>query len=290
MLSGARVRRLWVVWGVLLGGCATSSMTTTAHRVLLGPSPMAPQAMAGATGFGLGAQVMAGSVTSSSDGSGVAFAQLMPTAGGVLKVRDWYFGGHFSLASGAFGSTRASSQSATVGPEQVAAELSLLVGRDVPFTPAVGLTVSGELGASFGSLRVTSAGSTGTVPTLYPALRGGLGVYALPFGPLRFFAGATVDTTPWNPPTSTITATCTGVCSYDDDGRAGFTAVGLAGGGLRLQANEYVSFTLEAWMPFTRASAVLPLQVSFTVRVGDFDLTPKRKSAPLTPPPLLQGV
>lgn len=286
-----------VALALVVSGCAstipeTRTIVVQSQRVLLGPAPMAPQALSGSSGIGLTGQVMAGEAVETGPGSGVAFSRVQPNVGTVFQVDRWYVGGHFSFASPTFGTVHGARAAADVSGTQFAWETVVLLGRDFAVTERFGFNLAAELGLVGASFRNTSTLGSGESQFLYPALRGGGGVWGTPHPALRLFGGLAVNTTPWNTPTSTVTQTCSVTCNTSDTGVVAYTGVGLVGGGVRWQAVKGVSIGAELWVPFTSNSAGIPPQISVTLRLGDFVFTPsanekrlEQLEEPLTPPP-----
>jgi hypothetical protein len=102
-------------------------------------------------------------------------------------------------------------------------------------------------------------------------------------GKLRIYAGGTLGSTVLNDATGTLTTTCQFDCFTSETGRVDLTMMGMIGAGVRWQATELFSLTVEAWLPFTDIQRMPPV-LSLTLRVGDFGTSP-RAPKPLPPPP-----
>jgi hypothetical protein len=154
-------------------------------------------------------------------------------------------------------------------------------GHDFRFTELFGLSLAGEFGLSTTSLTRNIQTNGGNEFTL-PLGRGTAGVFFTP-GKFRIYAGGTVGSTVLNDATGTFTTTCQFGCNTSETGRVDLTMMGMIGAGVRYQANDLLSITAEAWLPFTEIQRVPPV-LSLTVRLGDFGTSPPPPK-PLPPPP-----
>lgn len=275
-----------LLWGMmLLSGCVAPTRTIDrfpSQRMALSTLPVAPLATSGAPGLSLAARLSAGDPQPQARGGGVAFPAVQPEVGALVQLGDrTWVGGRLDFAMGAFG-TRQPPGGARVPESAVAFELALSAGHDLPVNERWGLTFSGEFGVSGASLTSTSALGTFTIPLLRPAARAAIGAYFTP-GPVRLFLAGSATTAAWNDATSTITQDCFSGCTTTDDGVFSVTAVGMIGGGARLQATPNFSLALELWVPFTAEATRLPPMLSLTLRAGDFVV---RRRAPAPAPQL----
>jgi hypothetical protein len=268
-----------------LTGCVTPTTTTQtvqARRIAFSTAPSAPQGLLGGPGIGLTGHLMAGDLAPGREGNGVSYPRFQPDVGGLFQVQRWVFGGHFSFGAPQFGVV-ALGDAAPTADDATTWEASLSVGHDVPTSEHFGVSIAGEVGFSSSTLRVTSSLERSTTTMALPTGRLGVGVYGTP-GPVRLFGGLSLTTTTWNDATSLLTQTCTFNCTARDTGVFTLAGVAMVGGGVRWQFARGVAVVGEAWVPFASGSVRLPVQLSLTLRVGDFVVATKPRDA-LTPPP-----
>lgn len=273
---------------VLATGCVTPMTTTTTvqtQRLLLNTAPAVPPSMAGGSGLALGLRLLPLAPTNATSTGAVAYGTMEPELSGLVQ-----FGQGTSLSARIGfvpGTVGVQAPPSPVGVDQEGAfEFAVGVGHDFAVKPSVwGLTLSGELGGTLATLITTTVPSTGrqTTTVAQPSLRGAAGAWGM-VGPVRLYAGASVGTAALNDATGSRTDTCTFTCSTRETGRTDITAMVMLGGGARWQASSFLSLGVEAWAPLNSPGAHLPLVTAVTLRLGNFERTPKAPFTPMAPP------
>lgn len=277
---------------LMSSACATVTRTTVT-RMALAPSPGAPPTLAGATGVGLTVRTLPAVPRSMEDKGAVAFPMMQPELSGVLKL-----GEHVLLSARVAGASGGMPlhQPAGLRVANGAVGVETVVGAGVQFDVAKGFGVMGgaEAGLTFAALTTNAAGSVATVAEPLPALRAALGAF-YEVGPLRLYAMALASDLVGNDATSVRTTDCrvTLPCTVTETGSVTLVPLIGVGGGARVKMGDLFSLGVEAFTS-TGEGTVFPLSLSFTLRVGKFDLPVgcKRKPKPveedgLTPPPMI---
>ena len=280
------MRVSWVL--LLITGCTTPMRTIQrfeSERMALSTLPTAPLAVAGSPGLSLTARILAGAPQPQAQGGAVSFPSVQPEIGGLVQLGDrTWLGGRLNFVMGSFG-IRGPSSAAHVPESEVAFDVGVGAGHDLPVRPSWGFTFSGELGVSGSSLTSKSTIGIATRTLFTPSGRVAIGAYGNPTASVRVFLAGSLATSVWNDATSTITRDCFTTCDVTDSGAFDTTPVGMVGGGARWQVNPTFSLALEVWVPFTSVGTWVPPMISLTARAGDFVVRPRPPRPPTPPPP-----
>lgn len=293
--------RLFLLSLVVLTGCAlprTTTTTVSTQRLLMAPTPVAPVALSGGSGLALGLSLLPFSPSTVKADGAVAHATVQPELNGVLQVgHGTALSARFALATPSLG---VQAQSSPVGLPADASAVDATIGVAHDFSAPErrwGLTVSGEAGASFNTLAVTTRSSGVSLTTLAsPSFRAAAGLWVTlgperadsltPSRPVRLYGGLSGGTTMSNDASGTRTTTCTLTCGATETGVATWGAVIMVGGGARWQVLPLLSLGVEGWAVLQSSGASVPFVGAVTVRVGTFELTPAppKTFTPMDPP------